>query len=250
MFLPSLCQLPWFRWEGPEASLKGPWPHTSFWTLGWEAFWLVGWPLSGGTICSHRTDRHLLLPVHPRQGCQICFAFGGETQSVILGRLTSKCSNNPILGATAACAAEDSSILRHSLSGPNVLESTRTLTARKPLNFGNSGSLTRKLGKSDSETRKTNFWICVFEFLRRSFWVARFCPKKSGTKTPKMRPTTVNAVFWTFLCQRQNCPKLSDSETLPRKLCLGNSETRTFWVSELEFLSFWVGGVFDFPGFA
>ena len=137
------------------------------------------------------------------------------------------------------------------LSGPNVLESTRTLAARKPLNFGNSESLTRKLGKSDSETRKTNFWVCVSEFLRRSFWVARFCPKKSGTKTPKMRPTTVNVVFWTFCANAKtarNCPT--------RKLCLGNSEARTFWVSELEFLSFWVGvsefvslGGFDFSGF-
>ena len=37
------------------------------------------------------------------------------------------------------------------LSGPDLLESTRTLTARKPLNFGNSESPTRKLGKPISE---------------------------------------------------------------------------------------------------
>ena len=48
---------------------------------------------------------------------------------------------------------------RYSLRGPDLLESTRTLTARKPLNFGNSESLTRKLGKSDSETRKTTEFV-------------------------------------------------------------------------------------------
>ena len=137
------------------------------------------------------------------------------------------------------------------LEWPNVLESTRTLTARKPLNFGNSESLTQKLGKSDSETRKTDFWVCVSEFLRRSFWVARFCPKKSGTKTPKMRPTTV--VFWTFCANAKtarNCPTrklcLGNSETLPRKL--RNSDFLSFWVGVSEFLSwsFWVS---EFGGF-
>ena len=124
------------------------------------------------------------------------------------------------------------------LHGPSRHGKPSTSETRKVW-LGNSESPTRKLGKPISEFVFLSFWGGVSE-------LPDFVRKKSGTKTPKMRPTTVNCSVLDFLCQRQNCPKLSDSETLPRKL--GNSASG---VSEFLSWSFWVsefGGGFWFSG--
>ena len=125
----------------------------------------------------------------------------------------------------------------------------------------------RKIGKSDSETRKVRLRNSENQFLGLCFWVFEgeflSCPvlsEKIRHENSQNASDRCKRSVLDFLCQRQNCPKLSrlgNSASETRKLCLGNSETRTFWVSELEFLSFWVGvsgflslgGVFDFPGF-
>ena len=59
--------------------------------------------------------------------------------------------------------------------------------------------------------------------------------KKSGTKTPKMRPTTVNVVFWTFCANAKTARNCPDSET---QICLGNSETLPRKLRNSDFLSF------------
>ena len=104
-----------------------------------------------------------------------------------------------------------------------------------------------RLGNSENHFPSSRFWAFEAEFLS--------CPilsKKSGMKTPKVRLTSVNVVFWTF-CDNaktaRNCPtrKLRNSDFLSFLV-----DFPSFWGG---FLSFWGGlseflilGVFWFSG--